>query len=30
MKRSMRNLLFSMLLVSTVSLAQSFPTKPSG
>jgi tripartite-type tricarboxylate transporter receptor subunit TctC len=28
MKRVMRKLLFSMLLVSTVSLAQSFPTKP--
>jgi tripartite-type tricarboxylate transporter receptor subunit TctC len=28
MKRAMRNLLLSMLLISTVSLAQSFPTKP--
>jgi tripartite-type tricarboxylate transporter receptor subunit TctC len=28
MKRSMRNLLLSMLLVSTASLAQTFPTKP--
>ena len=28
MKRAMRNLLLSMLLVSTASLAQSFPTKP--
>jgi tripartite-type tricarboxylate transporter receptor subunit TctC len=28
MKRAMRNLLLSMWLISTVSLAQSFPTKP--